>query len=82
MQAALELLETDSSKTLTAVARHAGIPKSSLSRVRNDPEHRQLYLYGESADEQVEEALNTTDIEAESELAELRKRIEILEEEG
>lgn len=34
MQAALELVETDTSTTLTAVARHAGIPKSSLSRAQ------------------------------------------------
>jgi DNA invertase Pin-like site-specific DNA recombinase len=82
MQAALELLETDPNKTLTAVARHAGIPKSSLSRVRNDPDHRQLYLYGESSDERVEEAVNAADVAAESELAELRMRIERLEEES
>jgi DNA invertase Pin-like site-specific DNA recombinase len=81
MQAALELVETDASASLTAVARHAGIPKSSLSRVRNDPEHRRLYLYGETADDRIESALVDADLgdEQRSELAELRDRIETLE---
>lgn len=81
MQAALELVETDTSTTLTAVARHAGIPKSSLSRVRNDPEHRRLYLYGDTTDDRIESALADADIgvEQRSELAALRDRIENLE---
>ena len=80
MQAAPELLETDPNQTLTSVATHAGIAKSSLSRIRNDPERRQLYLYGEASDERVEEAVSAAGIESESELAELRKRIETFEE--
>ena len=81
MQAALELLETDSGTTLTSVARHSGIPKSSLSRVHNDPEHRRLYLYGETADDRIESALAdaTSEVEQQSELAALHDRIETLE---
>lgn len=81
MQAALELLETDSGTTLTSIARHSGIPKSSLSRVHNDREHRRLYLYGETSDDRVERALGDADpdVEQHSELTELRDRIETLE---
>jgi DNA invertase Pin-like site-specific DNA recombinase len=80
MQAALELLETDPNQTLTSVATHAGIAKSSLSRVRNDPERRRLYLYGEAPDERIESAIDDADVDSPSELAELRTRIETLEE--
>lgn len=80
MQAALELIETDPDQMLTSVATHAGIPKSSLSRVHNDPERRQLYLYGEASDERVESAISDGDIDSRSEIAELRGRIETLEE--
>ena len=80
MQAALELLETDPDQTLTSVATHAGIPKSSLSRVHNNPERRQLYLYGEASDERIEDAIGDADVDSQSEIAELRTRIETLEE--
>lgn len=81
MQAALELIEINTSMTFTAIARHAGIPMSSLSRIRNNPEHRQLYLYGVTDDDRIESALADTDagIEQRSEFAELRTRIENLE---
>lgn len=80
MQSALELLETDPDATLTEVARHSGIPQSSLSRIRNDPERRKLYLYGESPDDRVESAVEEADVNRENELVELRRRIEQLEE--
>lgn len=80
MQSALELLETDDEATLTGIARHAGIPQSSLSRVYNDPERRKLYLYGEHPDDRVESAVEEGDVGQDNELAELRERVERLEE--
>lgn len=78
IQAALEALETDPEATLPAVARHAGIPKSTLSRVANDPERRRLYLYGEAADDRVATAVDKADVDG-TELEDLRDRVAALE---
>lgn len=57
------------------------VSRSRHSRVRNDPEHRRLYLYGDTDDDRIESALADADsgVEQRSELAELRNRIENLE---
>ena len=79
MQSALEMLETETGTSLSAVARHTGVPKSSLSQVSNDADRRKLYLYGEANDERIETAVSDGDISHENELSMLRERIDDLE---
>ncbi|NUC74774.1 recombinase family protein [Haloterrigena sp. SYSU A558-1] len=81
MQTALEILETDDDMSISAAARHTGVPKSSLSRIYKDEERRKLYLFGEVDDSRIVDAVeNDDDVTHDSELVELRKRIENLEE--
>lgn len=78
MQLALETV-LFSDESVHATAEKHRVPQSTLNRVVSDENRRELYLYGEGEDDRLTEAVDTGEVEHESELAELRERIEDLE---
>lgn len=64
---------------LDTVANQYRVPRSTLDRVLADEDRRNLYLYGQGDDDRLTSAVEEGDIEDEGELADLRKRIEALE---
>ena len=78
MQLAIEeVLFNDES--VNSVANQYRVPQSTLNRVVDDEDRRNLYLYGEGNDDRLTSAVDEGDIEDKGELADLRKRIEALE---
>lgn len=78
MQLAIEeVLFNDES--VNSVANQYHVPQSTLNRVVDDEDRRNLYLYGEGDDDRLTSAVEEGDIEDEGELADLRRRIETLE---
>lgn len=78
MQLAIEeVLFNDES--VNSVANQYRVPQSTLNRVVDDDDRRNLYLYGEGNDDRLTSAVEEGDIENKGELADLRKRIESLE---
>jgi DNA invertase Pin-like site-specific DNA recombinase len=80
MSNAVELVVTGR-ESVRSASRHLDVPQSTLSRIKNDEERRKLYLYGEHDDDRLAGAVENADAEPESELAELRERVERLERE-
>ena len=80
MSVALESVLTGE-MSINEAARHLGVPKSTLSRTKNNEDRRKLYLYGDSDDDRFTEALDESGISPQNELAELQERIEKIEKE-
>jgi len=81
MQTALEqAMLTD--KSVNKLAKHHGVPQSTLNRAIKDEDRRKMYLYGEADDDRVDDAIDDdhsrqTDIgQIESRLSELEAKID------
>jgi DNA invertase Pin-like site-specific DNA recombinase len=80
MQMALEdAILTDQSQN--SLAEQYNVPQSSLNRIYNDEERRQLYLHGENEafDQRVTDAIENVETDHEPELSSLKERVEQLE---